>query len=126
MYYLQNILHDWPDDRCLDILKNLKTAMDPGYSKILIDEQVLPNQGADWKKAACDIFMMVLAAGQERTESHWYDLIQKAGLKIAGIWNKRKEDQSIIEVVLEQDFTMDCRNRVSAVADSVSSSCIIG
>ena len=32
-YYLRNILHDWPDERCRDILRQLKDAMKPQYSR---------------------------------------------------------------------------------------------
>lgn len=99
---MHNILHDWPDDRCIEILKHLKDAMKPGYSKILIDDMVLPDAGAPWRKTAQDLFMMALAAAQERTESQWRELLGKVGLKVTKIWSKGTDDESLIEVDLEK------------------------
>lgn len=79
-YYLRNIMHDWPDDRCVKILKHLKDAM-AEESMILVDEMVLPDTGASWKQAQKDIQMMAGLAAMERSESQWKDLVRKAGLR---------------------------------------------
>jgi len=99
IYYLRFILHDWPDDRCRVILQHLKSAMEPGYSKLLLNEAVLTDQQASWQHTSLDIHMMALAASQERTETQWRELISSAGLRITGIWGKGKGNESIIEIV---------------------------
>ncbi|KAA6408781.1 MAG: O-methyltransferase [Lasallia pustulata] len=43
-YYFRNIFHDWPDEKCAEILRNLVPAMDPEYSTLLIDDFVLPTK----------------------------------------------------------------------------------
>lgn len=40
VYFMRSVLHDWPDEQCRKILANVKDAMDPGYSKILISDCV--------------------------------------------------------------------------------------
>ena len=40
-YFLRFILHDWPDQECLEILKNLVPALKNG-AKVLISDLVLP------------------------------------------------------------------------------------
>ncbi|PQE08500.1 o-methyltransferase protein [Rutstroemia sp. NJR-2017a BBW] len=40
------VLHDFPDDQCITILTELRKAMQPGYSKLFIHEQIMPNRGA--------------------------------------------------------------------------------
>ncbi|KAJ7152575.1 S-adenosyl-L-methionine-dependent methyltransferase, partial [Mycena crocata] len=40
VYYLKNILHDWPEAECITILKGVKKAMKPG-SRVLIHEYIL-------------------------------------------------------------------------------------
>lgn len=39
-YFMRSVLHDWPDEQCRKILAQLKNAMEPGYSKILISDCV--------------------------------------------------------------------------------------
>ncbi|KAK8097505.1 hypothetical protein PG984_016644 [Apiospora sp. TS-2023a] len=58
-YYLHSILHDWPDPVCASILKNVVTAMKPGYSRLLINENVVPDRGADWQVTAEDIMLLI-------------------------------------------------------------------
>jgi hypothetical protein len=39
-YFMRSVLHDWPDEQCRVILRHLKDAMEPGYSRILINDCV--------------------------------------------------------------------------------------
>lgn len=39
-YYMRSVMHDWPDEQCRQILRHLKDAMEPGYSRILINDCV--------------------------------------------------------------------------------------
>ncbi|CAF9902938.1 MAG: hypothetical protein ALECFALPRED_000075 [Alectoria fallacina] len=43
-YYFRNIFHDWPEEQCRAILQQTCTAMAKGFSKILINEMVVPLQ----------------------------------------------------------------------------------
>lgn len=94
------VLHDWPDASCREILSNLKPALEPGYSKILINEIVVPDQGAQWFSTSCDILMMVVHASAERREKQWRALIESAGLKISKIWDCEGASEKLIEVEL--------------------------
>ena len=93
-------MHDWPDDKCVEILQHLATAMKRGYSKILINEMVVPNKGASLVTTQVDITMMVALAACERTETQWRKLIGSAGLIIEKITTEQQETESIIEAVL--------------------------
>ncbi|KAF7924948.1 uncharacterized protein EAE98_007036 [Botrytis deweyae] len=83
-YYLRNILHDWPDDKAVIILRNLIPALGPD-SRILIDDMVLPNENVHWQAAQLDLTMMSALGSKERTEEQWRSLIDAAGLKILKI-----------------------------------------
>lgn len=83
-FYLRNIMHDWPDDKCIEILQHLKDAM-ADDSMILIDEMVLPDTGASWKQAQKDIQMMAGLAAMERSTSQWKELARRAGLRIEDV-----------------------------------------
>ncbi|KAI1407192.1 putative sterigmatocystin 8-O-methyltransferase precursor [Hypoxylon sp. FL1857] len=80
-YYLRNILHDWPNHKCKEILQNIKMAMSKD-SAILIDEMVLSECGAPWRATQLDIAMITCLAAMERTEADWRALLDESGLKI--------------------------------------------
>jgi len=98
-YYMRNIMHDWPDDKCADILTRLREAC-ADDSMLLIDEMVLPDTGASWKQAQKDIQMMAGLAAMERSESQWRDVLARAGLKIRQVctYDKEMGDSVIIAV----------------------------
>lgn len=98
-YYLHSVLHDWPNDLCSKILANLVAAMKPGYSKLLVNENVIPNTGAYWETTSLDLIMMQLGSGQ-RTERHWHSLLESAGLRIVRIWTAHRDVESLIECEL--------------------------
>ena len=77
--------------------------MKPGYSKILINEVVMPDVGAPWQHTGLDWTMMALLVNRERTESQWKALLGDAGFKITGIWSKSLTSESVIEAVLSEE-----------------------
>lgn len=83
-YYLRTVLHDWSDEKCIQILKNLIPAMAPD-SQILIDEMALPATGVHWWSACLDLHMYAVLGALERTEDQWKELLEKAGLKFVEI-----------------------------------------
>ncbi|CAI7612634.1 unnamed protein product [Penicillium viridicatum] len=98
-YYMHSVLHDWPDDLCRKILANTVAAMRPGYSKVLVNENVIPDTGAHWETTSLDLIMMEIGSG-ERTERQWHALLESAGLKIVKIWTGQKDVESLIECEL--------------------------
>jgi len=97
-YYLHHILHDWPDERCVEIVSQIKDAMKPGYSRLLINEHVIPAIGASWEATYLDLYMGVLFGARERTEEDWRALLQdKCGLSIVKVWNPGNGVEGIIE-----------------------------
>lgn len=97
---MHSILHDWNDELCQKILSNLAAAMTPGYSKLLINDNVIPATGAHWQATSLDIVMMVDLAAKERTEQQWYKLIEPVGLRIVKIWTAQASAESLIECEL--------------------------
>ncbi|KAJ5385475.1 Winged helix-turn-helix transcription repressor DNA-binding [Penicillium concentricum] len=102
-YYIHSTLHNWSDDVCEIVLKRVKEAMKPGYSRLLINENVVPDIGAHWETTGLDMMMLTLFSGEERTSTAWYDLIERrAGLRIVKIWGAGKGVESVIECVNER------------------------
>ncbi|PHH80235.1 hypothetical protein CDD82_1894 [Ophiocordyceps australis] len=100
IYYLRHVLHDWPDEECLVILKHLKDAMGP-ESLILIDDMVLPDTGVHERAAALDLLLMSSHGAKERTADDWRALTTAAGLRIQSIETYfPRRHSSIIQVGL--------------------------
>ena len=74
-YYMRNILHDWPDEQCKQILSNLKPALRKGHSRILLNEIIIPDVGSGWFETGVDMIMLNCHSAQERREKHWVELV---------------------------------------------------
>ncbi|KAK8025498.1 S-adenosyl-L-methionine-dependent methyltransferase [Apiospora arundinis] len=99
-YYMHSVLHDWPDNLCEKILAPLTAAMRPGYSKLLINENVIPPTGAYWETTALDMIMLTEFSSRERTLDDWQNLFSAAGLRIVKVWSGGKGVESLIECEL--------------------------
>ena len=97
---MHTVLHDWPDAKAQEILMNLKPGLMKGYSKLLINETVIPDQGAHWLSTALDMVMMVNFSACERTEKDWRALLGSAGYRIVKIWSGEPGTESLIEAEL--------------------------
>ncbi|OAX79907.1 hypothetical protein ACJ72_05771 [Emergomyces africanus] len=82
VYFYHHILHDWSDYYCLKILEKVVEAMTPGYSKLLLHEMVVLEQGASQFQAQLDMTMMAFNSGMERTSQQWRGLLEKVGLTV--------------------------------------------
>jgi hypothetical protein len=95
---MHSVLHDRPDEVSVKIVQRIKEAMKPGYSKLLINENVITATGASWEATALDLLMLSLLSSRERTESDWVQLLEKkCGLKICKIWHAANGVESVIE-----------------------------
>lgn len=74
--------------------------MTPGYSKLLINENVVPDLGADWQITGLDLMLMTLVSARERRENEWRQLLELAGFRIVSIWSHVNGVESLIECQL--------------------------
>lgn len=80
-YVMKHIIHDWDDEKCVTILKNIRTAMGP-EGRVLICEVVVPEGNEPHFSKFMDLEMLVSPGGVERTEAEYRDLYAAAGLKL--------------------------------------------
>ncbi|KAJ3484329.1 hypothetical protein NLG97_g7081 [Lecanicillium saksenae] len=99
-YFLRHILHDWPDSACHRILKGLRDAMRPGYSRLLLHELVLPDTGATRFQCEMDMCMMTFNWGLERSRSQWVTLLTEAGFESVTFWQGHPDSDGIIEAII--------------------------
>ena len=77
---LKAVLHDWPDERCVEILTRCREAL-PEAGVVLLVETVLGRAGHEVTAAFSDLNMLVLPGGRERSEREYADLLAAAGLR---------------------------------------------
>ncbi|KAG2239144.1 hypothetical protein Bca4012_023915 [Brassica carinata] len=81
------ILHDWSDEKCVEILRNCKKAL-PESGRVIVIETIVPREVSDTDIATknavhLDVTMMCLTrGGRERTKEEFEVLAMKAGFKI--------------------------------------------
>lgn len=100
---MHHVLHDWPDDDVVKILTNVAQAMTPGYSMVLLGENVLADVDCHIYPTLLDWGMMVLHCGMTRTVGQWRALCDRAGLKLVKFWPPPGDGDGILEAVLDDD-----------------------
>jgi O-methyltransferase domain len=83
-YILAHILHDWPDEDAVRILRRIRSAMTLD-ARLLLLEAVVGPPNEDPKGKFLDLMMLVALGGQERTEEEWRALLAAADLELTGI-----------------------------------------
>lgn len=82
-YMTVRVIHDWPDDEAVKILRNCRKAMRPDSTLLLVegilDENAPPNY------AMMDMLMLVLAGSMERTENDFRNLLEKGGFELSKV-----------------------------------------
>jgi hypothetical protein len=82
LYVLKHILHDWDDERALDILRNIGSAM-PRGGRLLIAEQGIAPPGIPNPGKLLDIVMLsLLESGRERSAEDFASLLSQTGLEL--------------------------------------------
>jgi hypothetical protein len=83
-YVLMNVVHDWDDERAIDILSSVARAGRAGDS-VLVVETVLPNDAAPHYAKTLDVLMLAITGGRERTTEEYRTLFVAAGLDITAV-----------------------------------------
>jgi O-methyltransferase domain len=83
-YLFRHIIHDWSDEKSIQILKNCRKVI-PKSGKILIIEAVVPMGNESSPAKDFDMVMLVLPGGIERTEEEYRVLLKEAGFQLSSV-----------------------------------------
>ena len=81
-YFLVNVLHDWNDEICVRILKNITKAMNADTRLWVIEYVIEPGPGFSVAKLL-DIEVLVMSSGCERSINEYKTLVGAAGLEVS-------------------------------------------
>ena len=99
-YLFRHLLHDYDDDDCIKMLKNVRRAMKP-HSRACwcwrktVPTDDTPGAGPRW----LDLHVMLLTGGRERTRPEYAALFEKAGLRLERVLPTAHPAVEIVEVV---------------------------
>jgi SAM-dependent methyltransferase len=97
-YLLKMVLHDWDDEKSVDILENVARSLEPG-GKVLVMESVIPESDQPHPGKLMDINMLAMTGGRERTETEFAELFQRAGLRLSRVVHTHSPLFSVVEAV---------------------------
>jgi hypothetical protein len=83
-YVLKNIIHDWSDEKAVQILRRVRAATGAAAVVLLI-EWMLPDHHREFPGHVVDLEMLVQATGRERTAPEYRYLLEQAGLEMTQV-----------------------------------------
>ena len=91
--YLRYILHDWGDHEAMNILRNLRLAIDDKRVSLLIGESAMPDRdriGTPPAVHSIDMEMLAYFGGaSERCPSYWKKMLNATGFSMVAIHSTR-------------------------------------
>ncbi|MGD9630408.1 MAG: methyltransferase [Pyrinomonadaceae bacterium] len=80
-YIMKHIIHDWDDERSINILKTIHRSMkDDG--RVLLAEMVIPEGNEPHPVKMLDLEMLTSPGGIERTADEYASLFERAGFRL--------------------------------------------
>jgi 6-hydroxytryprostatin B O-methyltransferase len=111
VYLLRTIIHDWPDEEAVSILRRVVAAMGP-HSHLAIMDMVLPTPGTESPDSEAalrqkDLAMIQTFNAKEREMEQWLELIKVVDCRIHVRKVRRPEgsQHSVLDVTFRENVT---------------------
>lgn len=102
-YILSQVLHNWRDDECQQILHNCRKSIQPQGSLLLL-EQVIPTQiQANQPAVEADLMMLVLLKGRERTVTEYERLLELARFTVSACYPLKRLGFTLVEAKIQTE-----------------------
>lgn len=79
LYVIKNVLHDWPDEDAIKILRSIRNAVPVGTTLLIVEFVISEKNHANHVGHWTDLEMLVMQAGRERTGNEYGKLLEAAG-----------------------------------------------
>uniref|UniRef100_A0A3B5B0H4 Acetylserotonin O-methyltransferase n=1 Tax=Stegastes partitus TaxID=144197 RepID=A0A3B5B0H4_9TELE len=79
LYILARILHDWTDERCIELLRRIYKACKPGGAVLLVEALLNEDGSGPLTAQLYSLNMLVQTEGRERTDVQYAALLAAAG-----------------------------------------------
>ena len=99
-YLLKFILHDWNDEKCIDILKSIRSANQKEKGKsvtiFVVEMVILSNDRENWEAHAMDLEMLTNLDAKERSLAQYKHLFDQSGFDLKHLY-RTQTFMSVIE-----------------------------
>lgn len=92
-FVMSRVIHDWSDRDAIRILRQARTAVPAGGTGVVLE--MLLDDATPFGRL-CDLHMMVVTGGRERTESQIESLVREAGFRMVKI----ERTNSIVSAII--------------------------
>ena len=117
VYVLSRVLHNWPDEDAIAVLRRVRAAIADG-GRLLVFEELIetgPTADQDQDHAAAgrpargsvmDLLILVMLSGCDRSEAEYRELLDQAGFAVRSVRQapvRPRQSESVIEAVPRVD-----------------------
>lgn len=81
LYIVARIIHDWKEEKCLQLLHKLCEQCKPGGGILIVEAMLNENRRGPVMTQLFSLNMLVQTEGKERTPSEYFHLLSSAGFK---------------------------------------------
>ncbi|XP_027698192.1 acetylserotonin O-methyltransferase isoform X2 [Vombatus ursinus] len=81
LYILARILHDWADNKCVQLLTNIHQACKPGCGVLVIETLLAEDKRGPLTSQLYSMNMLVQTEGKERTPTEYRKIFTQAGFQ---------------------------------------------
>ncbi|KAI9545819.1 hypothetical protein NQZ68_033301 [Dissostichus eleginoides] len=79
LYVLARIIHDWPEEKCVTLLKKIHDSCRPGGGVLLVEALLFENRRGPVTAQIFSLNMLVQTEGRERPPSEYTRILEKTG-----------------------------------------------
>lgn len=88
-YVLSHVINDWPEEKCLAILRNVRKAAPP-HARLLVIEQVITSGHESDQAKFLDLISLTISGGRHRTAEEHAALMERTGFRLTRVVETRK------------------------------------
>ncbi|MBN3305588.1 ASMT methyltransferase, partial [Amia calva] len=98
VYILARIIHDWKEEKCVQLLKRLHSLCQPGGGVLIVEALLFENKRGPVMAQIFSLNMLVQTEGKERTPSEYFRMLSAAGFKDTQVRRTGKSYDAILGV----------------------------
>lgn len=98
LYVLARIIHDWPEEKCLMLLKKIYDICKPGGGVLLVEAMLFENRRGPVTAQIFSLNMLVQTEGRERPPSDYTHMFHKTGFRNVQVCRTGKSYDAILAI----------------------------
>nr|XP_046269440.1 acetylserotonin O-methyltransferase 2 isoform X1 [Scatophagus argus] len=98
LYILARIIHDWPEEKCLILLKKIYDTCKPGGGVLLVECLLFENRRGPIMAQLFSLNMLLQADGKERPPSEYTSMLNRAGFCNVQVCRTGKSYDAILAI----------------------------